>query len=134
MAVVLVVEDQEQVRVLAQSILDEGGHKTLSASTTDEALALIQTGQQIDLLFTDIELSRDVEAGLVHPGLELAQEAVKLRPDLRVLYTTGQAVTDGMKALFVEGAEFLPKPYDVQGLSTRIDDMIGERQRFAGKR
>jgi CheY-like chemotaxis protein len=128
MAVVLVVEDQEQVRVLAQSILDESGHNTLSASTTDEALALIQTGRQIDLLFTDVELSRDVEAGLVHPGLELAQEAVKLRPDLRVLYTTGQAVTDGMKALFVDGAGFLPKPYDLQGLSTKIDAMIGEAQ------
>jgi CheY-like chemotaxis protein len=126
MAVVLVVEDEEQVRVLAQSILDESGHKTLSASSTDEALALIQTGRQIDLLFTDVELSRDVEAGLVHPGLELAQEAVKLRPDLRVLYTTGQAVTDGMRALFVDGAEFLPKPYDLQGLSTKVDAMIGE--------
>ncbi len=126
MAVVLVVEDEEQVRVLAQSILHESGHKTLSASTTDEALALIQTTRQIDLLFTDIELSRDVEAGLVHPGLELAQEAVKLCPDLRVLYTTGQSVTDGMKALFVDGAEFLPKPYDLQGLSTKIDAMTGE--------
>ncbi len=124
MAVVLVVEDDEQVRVLAQSILDAAGHKTLSASTTDEGLALIQTAQKIDVLFTDIELSRDVEAGLVHPGLELAQEAVKLRPDLMVLYTTGHPVTDGMKALFVEGAEFLAKPYDVQSLSTKISTIV----------
>src|SRR5580704_4156821 len=103
----------EQVRVLAESILQDNGHQTLSAAAVDQALALIQTEQPIDLLFTDINLAPDLAAGLVHPGLELAQQAAKLRPGLRVLYTTGQGVTDGMKALFIEGSEFLPKPYDL---------------------
>jgi hypothetical protein len=74
---VLVVEDEEQVRVLAESIL----------------------------LFTDIGL---FEAR--HGGLDLAQEAVRTRPGLRALYSTGQGVTDGMRALFVENSGFLPKP------------------------
>jgi hypothetical protein len=39
-------------------------------------------------------------------GLELAQEALTIRPKLKVLYTTGGDVTDGMKALFVEGSAF----------------------------
>ena len=99
------------------------GHGTLSAATVDQALALIAVEQSIGLLFTDINLAADVAAGLVHPGLELAQHANKLRPDLRVLYTTGAAVTDGMKALFVEGAELLPKPYDMDQLATKVGDM-----------
>ena len=124
MAVVLVVDDKEQVRVLAESVLRECGHQTLSAATVDQALALIRTEQSIELIFTDINLADDMEAGLVHPGLELAHQALRLRPTLRVLYTTEDAVTDGMKALFVEGSEFLPKPYDVNQLSSKVAEMM----------
>jgi DNA-binding NtrC family response regulator len=125
MAVVLVVDDEEQVRVLAESVLRESGHQTLSAATVDQALALIRTDPSIDLLFTDIDLSNDAQAGLVHPGLELAEQAVKFRPELRVLYTTGASVTDGMKTLFVRGGDFLAKPYDMHQLSTKVTAMTG---------
>ena len=124
MAIILVVEDQEQVRVLAESILQESGHQTLSAANVDQALALVRAEPSIKLLFTDINLADDAEAGLVHPGLELAQQALRLRPALRVLYTTGTSVTDGMKALFVEGSEFLAKPYDINQLSAKVAEMV----------
>jgi len=124
MAIVLVVDDQEQVRVLAESVLQELGHQTLSAAKVDQALALVRAEPSIKLLFTDINLSDDAEAGLVHPGLELAQQALRLRPELRVLYTTGTSVTDGMKALFVEGSEFLAKPYDINQLSAKVAEMV----------
>jgi CheY-like chemotaxis protein len=123
MAVVLVVDDEEQVRVLAESVLQDCGHQTLSAATVDQALALIRTEQAIELLFTDINLADDAEAGLVHPGLELAHQALRLRPQLRVLYTTDASITDGMKALFVEGSEFLAKPYDINQLSAKVAEM-----------
>lgn len=123
MAVVLIVEDEEQVRVLAESILQDSGHRTLSAATKDEALALIQTEAPIHVLFTDINLAQDAEAGSTQAGLELAREAVTFRPGLRVLYTTGQGVTDGMKALFVESGEFLPKPYDLNQLAKKVGDL-----------
>jgi DNA-binding NtrC family response regulator len=64
-----------------------------------------------------------MHAGMVHPGLKLAQEAIKLQPDLRVLYTTGHGVTDGMKAIFVDHGEFLAKPYDLQQLAAKVRDM-----------
>jgi two-component system NtrC family sensor kinase len=124
MAVVLVVDDEEQVRVLAESILRDCGHQTLSAASVDQALALVRAEPSIELVFTDINLADDAEAGLVHPGLELAQQARRLRPELRVLYTTGTSVTDGMKALFVEGSGFLAKPYDVSQLSTAVAGMM----------
>jgi CheY-like chemotaxis protein len=124
MAVVLVVDDEEQVRVLAESILRDCGHQTLSAASVDQALALVRAEPSIELVFTDINLADDAEAGLVHPGLELAQQARRLRPELRVLYTTGTSVTDGMKALFVEGSGFLAKPYDLSQLSTAVAGMV----------
>jgi CheY-like chemotaxis protein len=124
MAIILVVDAQAQVRVLAESILQESGHQTLSAASVDQALALVRTEPSIELLFTDINFANDAEAGLVHPGLELAQQALRLRPALRVLYTTEDVVTDGMKALFVEGSDFLAKPYDINQLSAKVAEMV----------
>jgi two-component system nitrogen regulation response regulator NtrX len=119
MAVVLVVEDEEQVLVLAESILQDNGFETLSAHGVDGALALLADKEKrIDLLFTDIGLHESR-----HGGIELAQEAVRLRPKLPVLYTSGQAVTDGMQALFVENSAFLPKPYTSDQLIKAIKDM-----------
>jgi CheY-like chemotaxis protein len=88
MAVVLVVEDEDQVRVPAESYLEEQGHQVLSAGTRAGALALLQRSPAVDLLFTDLDLKGDI-----HAGIELAKAAVKLRPQLRVLYTTGRAIT-----------------------------------------
>jgi DNA-binding NtrC family response regulator len=125
-AIILVVEDEEQVRVLAQSILQDAGHRTLSAATVDQALALVRAEPAIELIFTDIDLADDAEAGLVHPGLELAQQARRLRPQLRVLYTTGAVITDGMQALLVEDGGFLAKPYDMDQLATKVAEMVAE--------
>jgi DNA-binding NtrC family response regulator len=115
MAVILLVEDEEQVRVLADSFLQVEGNKTLSAGTVQQALALIEGDETIDLLFVDLKIQDDVEG-----GLKLAKKAVEVRPNLKVLYTSGQAVTDGMMALFVEKSAFLPKPYTFEQLATTL--------------
>jgi CheY-like chemotaxis protein len=115
---ILVVEDDEQVRVLAEALLQDGGHNTLSAATAEQALALIQDEHRIDLLFTDLGLGGDTQAGLA-----LATEARQRRPDLQVLYTTGQGVTDGLKALFVDPYGFLAKPYTPDQLQIAIQNL-----------
>jgi DNA-binding NtrC family response regulator len=120
MAVVLIVEDEEQVRVLAESYLQEQGHQTVSAATAEEALAALEATDQVDLLFTDIALHADIRA-----GLDLARQAVERRPGLKVLYTTGQGVTDGMIAMFVEGSAWLPKPYTVDQLLRSLQIQFG---------
>ncbi len=112
---VLVVEDEAQVLVLAESYLEEQGHITFSASTVEGALAVLDREQNIDLLFTDLGLDGNNSA-----GLEIARQAVERRPHLKVLYTTGQTVTDGMKALFVDGAKLIEKPYTVNQLSSAL--------------
>jgi hypothetical protein len=57
-------------------------------------------------------------------GCELADQAIELRPQLRVLYTTGNAITDKMKALFVKDAQFLGKPYTGGQLQASIKRLL----------
>jgi CheY-like chemotaxis protein len=124
MAGILVVEDEEQVRVLAESYLRDQGHHTVSAATKVEALAVMDIADGLDLLFTDIGLKGDL-----HAGLDLAKEARQRKPDLKVLYTTGQDITDGMKAMMVEGSAMLEKPYTVDQLQAALTVHFGIRPR-----
>jgi DNA-binding NtrC family response regulator len=119
MAVVLIVEDDDQVRVLAEAIIQIRRHTTLSASTVEQALALLESEQTEELMFTDLGPHNDLEA-----GLKAAQEAVKRIPGLSVLYTTGQAITDGMRAMFVERSGFIAKSYTVDQLNAAIDNLL----------
>src|SRR3954463_12898143 len=115
MAVVLIVEDDEQVRVMGESVLQEAGHTVISATGADGAAALLQHDQKIDVLFIDLNLGNDMEA-----GLKVAQDAKETRPQLAVVYTTGAGVNAGMKALFVEPFLFLPKPYTFEQLTKSV--------------
>jgi DNA-binding NtrC family response regulator len=121
MAVILIVEDDDQVRVLAEGILQDNGHTTLSASNFDQALALVDGTARIDLIFTDIGLQSDLQAGLM-----LAQEAIKRKIDTPVLYTTGQGLTDGMQAMFVERFGFLAKPYTPEQLVIAVETLLAK--------
>ncbi len=115
MAIVLLVEDEEQVRVLAESYLEEQGHQVLSAGTPQGAIALLEKAPHLDVLFTDLELNGDGDA-----GIEVARKATGRWPHLKVLYTTGRDLTDGMSVRFVENSAFLPKPYTVDELLTTL--------------
>jgi CheY-like chemotaxis protein len=100
--------------------VQDWGHQTLAAYDMDEALTILRSSQHIDALFTDIYL-RD----LVHGGCDLALQAIALRPNLRVLYTTGNNITDKMKALLIEGTHFLRKPYTQHQLQDSVKDLFG---------
>jgi len=121
MAVILIVEDEDQVRVLAEGILQDNGHTTLSASNFDQALALVDGTERIDLIFTDIGLQSDLQAGLM-----LAQEAIKRKINTPVLYTTGQGLTDWMQAMFVERFGFLAKPYTPEQLVIAVENLLSK--------
>jgi CheY-like chemotaxis protein len=71
------------------------------------------------VLFTDIYLKR-----AVYGGCDLAREAKKLRPELRVLYATGNRATDELRSLFVAGSHFLGKPYTHHQLQTSVDGLL----------
>jgi CheY-like chemotaxis protein len=119
MAVILVVEDEVFTRQIAEMMIQDWGHDTLSASDANEALSFLRSAQHIDALFTDIYLKDSVLG-----GCELAHQAIELRPKLRVLYTTGNFVTDKMKALFVEGTKCLRKPYTQDQLQVSVEALF----------
>jgi DNA-binding NtrC family response regulator len=119
MAVVLIVEDEEQVRVLAEAIIQELGHETLTAATAEQALAVLEERSDLDAVFTDIGLQQNPEG-----GLQLAKDIAACRPALPILYTTGQGVTDGMRAMFAEPFGFLPKPYTPDDLKTALANLL----------
>jgi CheY-like chemotaxis protein len=119
MAVILVVEDDVFIRQVAEMMIQDWGHDVLSASDGDEALIFLRSAQHIDALFTDIYLKHSVLG-----GCELAHQAIELRPKLRVLYTTGNFVTDKMKALFVEGMQCLRKPYTQHQLEDCVATLL----------
>ena len=75
--------------------------------------------QHIDALFTDIYLK-----AAVHGGCDLAHQAIALRPKLRVLYTTGNSITEKMKALLIKGTHFLRKPYTQNQLQNSVTEML----------
>ena len=119
MAAILIVEDDAFIRDDAEMMIQDWGHNTLLASDVDEALSLLRSSQQIDALFTDIYLKRAILG-----GYELAHQAIKLRLNLRVLYTTGNTINDKMKMMFVEGAHFLQKPYTQIQLQNSVEALL----------
>jgi two-component system, response regulator PdtaR len=122
--IILIAEDDANVRVLAESILAQE-YATLSAANAREALALLDE-HAVALLFTDVNMPGEPDA---LDGLELAQRAVEQQPGLKVIYTSGGGQTDGMAALFVEGAIFLTKPYSAQELTEAVQQCLDGRKK-----
>ena len=119
MATILIVEDEVFIAEVAKMTIEDMGHDALVATDIDEALILLRAPQQIDALFTDLRLKT-----AAFSGYAVADQARKLRPQLRVLYSSGSAMTDKTRALFVEGAHFLQKPYSQARLASAIEVML----------
>ncbi|MGY3696345.1 signal transduction histidine kinase/CheY-like chemotaxis protein [Bradyrhizobium sp. USDA 3240] len=104
--IVLVVEDDKLVRSYVLTQIESLGYTTRSANNGGEALAVLDSGVPVDLLFTDV-----IMPGAIN-GRDLATEAQKRRPDLRVLFTSGytdDAIDQDGK--LEQGILFLAKPY-----------------------
>jgi PAS domain S-box-containing protein len=112
---ILVVEDDGLVRNFVTAQLKSLGYRTLSAADSQAALQLIESGEALDLLFTDIVIPGGVS------GRDLADEARKRRPGLKVLYTSGytdNAIVHHGK--LDDGVMLLTKPYRRNQLAETI--------------
>jgi CheY-like chemotaxis protein len=123
--IVLVVEDDRLVRSYVLTQIESLGYTTLSANNGSEALAVLDSGAPVDLLFTDV-----IMPGAMN-GRELATEAQKRRPGLRVLFTSGyteNAIDQDGK--LEQGILFLGKPYSRALLARMLQVALreGERQ------
>ena len=116
---ILLVEDEEMVRALAQAILERSGYTVLAAKNVTDALRVAQEGPQaIHLLLTDT----------IMPGMngpELAQHVLAIRPAIKVLYMSGytdKAFTS--TAAWEPGSAFLQKPFTLQTLGHKVREIL----------
>jgi CheY-like chemotaxis protein len=117
---ILVVEDDTLVRNFVTAQLRNLGYKTVSAADGPTALALVRNGEAFDLLFTDVIMP----GGMT--GRQLADEVEKLRPGVKVLYTSGY--TDSAIAQhgrLDDGVLLLPKPYRKAQLAQMVRQALG---------
>ncbi|MDT8367772.1 MAG: ATP-binding protein [Longimicrobiales bacterium] len=108
--VVLVVEDEPQVRRAASRALERGGYRVVAAASCAEARALVREGVVPDLLVTDVGLPDG-------DGRDLARELVAERPDLAVVVMSGHASGgDAVGSGAPERTRFLEKPFTISDL------------------
>ena len=119
MAVILVVEDDIFIRQNAEWVIEELGHGTLLASDLASALLHLSAPHHIDVLFVDIRLN-----ALAFGGYDVANQAIGIRPSLRVLYTSGSPLTADMTERFVIGGHFLPKPYSPEQFESSVGGLL----------
>jgi signal transduction histidine kinase/DNA-binding response OmpR family regulator len=116
--VILVVEDNGDVRAYSVMILSELGYAVLEAADAESALTILQRADRIDLLFTDVVL----------PGMNgrlLADEAVKLRPKLPVLFATGYSRNAIVHHGRLDaGVRLITKPFTYEQLAAQIRDAL----------
>jgi CheY-like chemotaxis protein len=113
--IILVVEDDALVRNFATAQLQSLGYKAVAAADSRAAMALLENGQPFDLLFTDVIMPGGIS------GRELAEEVVKRRPGIKVLYTSGY--TDSAivhHGRLDEGLLLLTKPYRKSQLAKMV--------------
>ncbi len=108
---VLVVEDTPSVLKSVDQLVRGVGCRTYVASNGEEALEVLQNQHDVDLLFTDVVMAGGLS------GVQLAEAALAMRPNLKVLFTSGYSQEDPnvMKAL-TDGAPLLKKPYRLTDL------------------
>jgi signal transduction histidine kinase len=116
---VLVVEDDEDVRAHAVAILRELGYSVVEAADGPSALRVLESEPGVRLLFTDIGLPEGLN------GRQLADEALRRRPELRVLYTTGYARNAIVhQGRLDPGVELITKPFTYAALASKVHAMF----------
>jgi PAS domain S-box-containing protein len=122
---VLVAEDDEQVRATVVEMLSELGYRVLKANDASSALAIIESGIPIDLLFTDVVMPGPLRSP------DLARKARERLPHLAVLFTSGYTENSIVHGGRLDpGVELLGKPYTREALARKIRHVLSnEKQR-----
>lgn len=116
---VLLVEDDPSLRQTATVQLQRLGYEVLTAANGEVALDMVRREASLDLLFTDV-----VMPGRLN-GHQLAREATALRPELRVLFTSGYQANAAPESGDLEGGfPLLPKPYRLADLAKAIRQLL----------
>ena len=118
---VLVVDDDDEVREIASASIESYGYRVIEASDGRQALEILKAEPGIRLLFTDV----------IMPGMDgfvLAHEAKRLRPDLKVVYTSGYLQNVPWGEHGIGYGPLLNKPWDVSNLRAVFQKVFGPDQ------
>jgi PAS domain S-box-containing protein len=116
---VLIVDDEETLRMLVVEVLEELGYSSLEAGDGASGLELLRSDTRIDLLVSDVGLPGGMN------GRQLADAARVLRPGLKVLLVTGYAANAVVDPGHLEpGMQIMGKPFPMEALGKKIKDMI----------
>jgi DNA-binding NtrC family response regulator len=121
---VLLVEDDAEVGDLVSAMLEELGHEVVRADGVEPGLQILRAARPVDLLLTDLVMPGG------RSGVDLAHEAVRLRPGLPVILSsgyTGEALGPAERAPW----PLLRKPYSAEALAAIIEDALERRPQTA---
>ena len=107
---VLLVEDEPMVRTVAERALTRQGYTVITANNGEDALEVINRGEPIDLLISDVVMP-------AMDGPTMVREARKVRPEIPILFMSGYAEEHLRKSIDIDHVAFLPKPFSVQELA-----------------
>jgi two-component sensor histidine kinase/CheY-like chemotaxis protein len=115
---VLIVEDEMMLRMRAVDIVEDAGFTPLEAINADDALAILESRSDIELLFTDIQMPGSMD------GLKLAHAVHERWPLIKIMIVSGQLkLTDIDKPV---DSRFFGKPLDVKHMVAQMQDMMGK--------
>jgi PAS domain S-box-containing protein len=116
---VLVVDDEPSVRMLVREVLDQLGYNVLEAETGSSGLKVMDSIRRLDLLVTDVGLPGGMN------GRQLADAALLVRPDLKILFITGYADSAIIgESNLSPGMHILTKPFSMQTLGGKVSDIL----------
>lgn len=117
--VILVVEDNKHVLKLTSAMVESLGYAVIQAETGEAAIAILKARNDIDLLLSDVMLPGELN------GPALAKQAVKLLPNIKVLFNSGYAADYIFQSgLLEEGAQLLSKPFRKRQLAEKISALL----------
>jgi len=118
---ILVLEDDDDVRTFSVETLRELGYRVIEAHDGPSALRLLERQARVDLLFSDVVLP----GGMT--GAQVAEQARKIRPQIKVLFTTGYARNAIIhQGRLDKGVRLITKPFSSADLATKIRNVLDE--------
>ncbi|GAA4776298.1 hypothetical protein GCM10023219_24920 [Stakelama sediminis] len=116
---ILVVEDEDMVRAIAERALTRQGYTVITAENGEAAVELLSDELAIDLLISDVVMP-------AMDGPTMARHFRKRFPDLPILFMSGYAEEQLRKSIDIDNVAFLPKPFSVQQLAEAARDILAE--------
>jgi CheY-like chemotaxis protein len=116
---ILVIDDEQPIRMLITDVLEEAGYRVLEAADGSAGIKLLQSDARIDLLITDVGLPGGIN------GRQVADAGRAIRPELKVLFVTGYAENAVVSNGHLEaGMQVITKPFAMTALGARVREII----------